>query len=358
MKGVKKLLTICVTVALLVALLVPATAFAAEVTGNVTSNNNDPEGLSITLKTHGGDSTSSMTPQTEYDLEIDVTDDNTLADIEHIDIVIFFDVDAGDDGTPGGTWDCDEEAIYKWEDGGVGWTMEDGALTPVTDHTWTLEDGDCALPGTKTATSTSGGNKWILAFKPGKLAAECDGDPSEWDIKVTVYDLAAASATTTTYSLSMTAYSSITTDVASVTFGSGVALGAIAYIDTPGDNNFASQVLANDAYDIKVDSAATWTGAGTLTLDPSGTPDAAGEFALNIDDTDAGSGAPTVEQAVTTSATTITGYDSSATSRVATADATAEATSDQDFVMSLKLYSTGIPVGAYSGTITLTIVNS
>ncbi len=114
-------------------------------------------------------------------------------------------------------------------------------------------------------------------------------------------------------------------------------------------------MLSNDAYELKVASAATWTGAGTLTLDPSGTPNAAGEFALNIDDAGTVSSL-TTPQPVTTSATQITNHGSDA--RVATTDGNAEATVDQDFYMSLELYSSGIPVGAYSGTITLTVVNS
>lgn len=361
MKGLKKLLPIGVAVALLVSLLAPAAVFAANVTGNVTASNNAPESLSLTLKVHGGAATDAMTPLTEYDLEIDVTDDNTLADIAQIDIVIFFDEGAGDNGVPGGAWDCDEEAIYKWVSTGNGtWSMEDGDLTPVTNHTWTLEgaEGHSDQPGTMTATSTSAGNKWILAFKPGKLAAECDGDPDEWDIYVKVSD-ASGNVPTTTYSLSMTAYSSIATDVSSITFGSGVALGATAYIAIPTDYNFATRVLANDAHDIKVASADTWTGdpTGTLTLDTSGTPDAAGEFALNIDDAGTASSL-TAPQPVTDSAVTISGYGSLTTSRVTTADGVAEATSDQNLYMSLKLFSSGIPVGAYSGTITLTIVNS
>ncbi len=316
------------------------------VTGTVTANNNIPEALSLTLKVHGGSATEAMTPLSEYDLDITLTDDNTLADIHQIDIVIVYDADAGDNVTAGGAWDCDEEAIYKWVDADT-WSKENGAATT----TWAL-GADCVKPTLSATTGT-----WTLVFTPGKLAVESNGTASEWDIKVTVTDQSSGSTNTTIYSKSMAAYSSISTDEASIIFGSGVDLGATAYIDTPSDHNFATQVLANDAYALKVNTTATWAkGSDTITLDTSGTPDAAGEFGLNIDDAGDGSGTPTTPQAVTTTATEITGHGTDA--RVATTDTASEATSNQNFYMSLKLFSSGIPSGAYSGTITLTVVNN
>ncbi len=339
----RKILSLVVTLVLMVALM-PATVFAAGVTGNVTSNNNAPVVNSITIAT--------MTPNVAHTVSISITDVNTLADIAQIDIWIFYDATGLDDGAPGGAWDCDEEAIYKWVSTGDGtWSMEDGSLTPPGDHSWAIGAGT-----EPTMSGTTG--TWILNFTPGKLAWEAvggDGANPEWDVKVTATD-AALTHSLTVYSTAMSAYSSIATDVASITFGAGVALGATAYIDTPADDhNFATQVLSNDAYALQVSSAATWTGAGTLTLDPVA-PDAAGEFGLKIDDAGDGSGIPTTPVAVTTSPVTIAGHGTDA--RVATTDTVAEAVVSQNLYMSLTLYSTGIPVGAYSGTRTLTVVNS
>jgi hypothetical protein len=336
-------------VAALLAMGAPVYADTTPVTGNVTANNNSPENLGLTLKVHGGAETDAMTPLTEYDLDIAVTDDNTLADIAQIDIVIFYDANAGGDGVPGGAWDCDEEAIYKWVDDDSGtWSIEKGEATT----TWTLEDTHCVEPIMSNTTDT-----WTLAFKPGELSVESNGSTSEWDIKVTVTDLSSGSTDTTIYSKSMAAYSSISTDVASITFGSGVDLGDTAYIDTPSDHNFATQVLANDTYALKVNTADTWAkDSDTITLNTSGTPDAAGEFGLNIGDAGDGSGAPTDPQAVTTSATPITGHGSD--TRVATTDGASEATANQNFYMSLELYSSGILSGAYSGAITFTVANN
>ncbi len=336
----RKILYMVIALVLMVA-LVPTAVFAADVTGNVTSNNNAPEALSLTI--------SNMTPQLAHTLTITVTDDNTLADIAQIDIWIFYDADAGDNGVGTGTWDSDEEAVYKWEDGGAGWTMEDGGLNPATDHTWAIGAGS-----TPTMTDTTG--TWTLDFTPGKLAAESDGTASEWDVYVKVYDLAAASVDTTTYSLLMAAYSSIATDVGSITFGgAGINLGTTTYITTPGDYNFATQVLANDAYALQSNTTATWTtGSVTIALNASGTAGATGEFGLNIDDAGTSSSL-TTPQPVTTSAANITDHTTDA--RVATTDGAVEATADQDFYMSLGLSAAGIPVGTYTGTITLTVVN-
>lgn len=353
MKGLKKLLPIAMVFAMLSALLLPTPVLAAGVTGNVTSNNNAPAITSVTLQDSGGTPTAAMTPQTEFLLEIVATDDNTIDDIATIDIWIYHDTTVGA-GTPPGspTWDSDDGVIYKWTKASDPnfWTMENGAIVT----SWAITTGNSVTPGDMTGTSGT----WKLSFTPGKLAVETTvSDTDEWNFKVTVTDTGGpASVSNSTEILnSMAAYSSIATDVGSITFGSGVALGATAYIATPVDYNFATQVLANDAYALQVNTTTTWTGAGTLTLDISGTPNAAGEFALNIDDAGTVSSL-TTPQPVTTSATNITDHTTDA--RVATAASADEATADQDFYMSLELYSTGIPVGAYSGTITMTIVNS
>ncbi len=347
-KGWLSKILVVAIVASLLSIATPAQAATTTgVTGGVTANNNIPEGLGLTLKVHSGSETSDMTPLTEYDLDISVTDDNKLSDTHEIDIVIFYDADAGDNGVPGGAWDCDEEAIYKWVDSDT-WSMVNGGATT----SWNI-GGDCITP---TLTNTTG--TWTLVFTPGKLAIQSDGSSSEWDIKVTVTDQSSGSANTTICSKTMAAYSEISRDSASITFGaSGVNLGATAYIETPADHNFATQVLSNDVYALQVNTSATWTkGSDTITLDASGSPDASGEFGLNIDDADGGSGAPATPQAVTTLAANITGHTADA--RVATAAGASEATVNQDFYMSLILSGSGIPVGAYSGTITFTVVNN
>ena len=347
----KRILTLVMMLALVVALM-PATVFAAGVTGSVTSNNNAPAITSVTLQTAGGTGTAAMTPQTEFLLQIVATDDNTIDDIATIDIWVYHDTTVGA-GTPPGTptWDSDDGVIYKWTKSGDVWSMENGSITT----SWAITTVNSVTPADMTGTSGT----WKLSFTPGKLAVETTvSDTDEWNFKVTVTDAAAATASDSSELLNaMAAYSSIATDVGSITFGgAGIALGTTTYITTPGDYNFATQVLSNDAYALQSNTTTTWTtGSDTITLDPSGTPDAAGEFALNIDDAGTVSSL-TTPQPVTTSAANIT--DHAADARVATAASANETTADQDFYMSLKLYSQGIPVGTYSGTITMTVVNS
>lgn len=355
MKGMKKLLTTAVAIAVLVAMVIPGAAFAADVTGNVTASNTAPTITSVTLQTAGGTGVDAMTPQTEFLLEIVAGDVNTINDISTIDIWVYHDTTEGA-GTPPGspTWDSDDCAIYKWTKTGDVWSMENGEIVT----SWAVTTGNCVTPETFTGLS----GIWKLSFTPGKLAVETTvNDTDEWNFKVTVTDAEPASVSDSSEVLnSMAAYSEISTDESNITFGDGVSLGTTAYIDTPVDHNLATEVLANDAYALQVNTATTWTGSGTLiTLDPDGTPSAAGEFGLNIDDTQTGEvGEPAAPEAVTTSAVDITGYDVESTSRVATAASADEATADQDFYMSLALYSTGIPTGAYSGAITFTVVNS
>ena len=170
-----------------------------------------------------------------------------------------------------------------------------------------------------------------------------------------VTDSSSATAETTIYSKAMGAYAGIAIDPATIDFGS-MALGGTAAIQTPADHIVTVQVTANDAHDVGVKSEATWAkDADTVTLDPSGTPDAAGEFALTIDDAGDGSGHPATPQAVTTSSVTIT--DHGADARTATAPGVNEGISDTNLYMDLKLYTEGIVAGLYSGTITFKVTN-
>ena len=347
-----KISALVVALALLIVTLASGTVLAgdppsAAVTGNVTTANAPPTINSVVLQTSEGTSTFAMTPQVEFKLAINATDNNTLADITEIDIWVYH-VTTGGDGAPG-SWDADDCALYKWvPDSGGTWTRLNGGATT----TWTVETGQCVTP---TLTNSQGVFK--LAFKPGKLAVASAGtDLDEWNFKVTVKDESETSAASYASLNSMAAYSQISTDVTSVTFGSSaVALGATAYIDDPVDHYLTTQVLANKVYALQVKSASTWTGAGTLTLADSGTP-AAGEFRLNIDDAASGAGAPTTAQPVTATAGTITGHATDA--RVATAPGAAEATANLPLYMGLTLGSTTIPHGLYSGTITFTVVLS
>lgn len=324
------------------------------VTGSVTASNAAPTITSVTLQAAGGGAgVDSMDPLTEYTVEIVAADNNTIDDITQIDIVIFYDSNGGDDGDGAAAlttgFDCDEIAVYKWLKSGDAWSLENGAVTT----TWVIS-GTCGTPPSMSVTE----GEWNLNFTPGKLAREATGGAGtepEWCVYVKVTDATVATAASTIYNKAMTAYSAITMDPATISFGD-LALGGTAAIQTPVDHIITTKVIANDAHAVGVKSAATWTtGTDTITLDPVA-PDAAGEFGLKIDDAGDASGHPSVGVAVTTANVTIDGHATDA--RTSTAPAADEGTSDVDLYMDLTLFSSGIDIGTYSGTITFEVTNS
>ena len=318
------------------------------VTATFTPSNSAPTITSITLQNSGKSSeVFAMTPQTAYNVEIVAGDADTINDINQIDIWIFRDDNAGDDGSPAGAWDADHEAIYRWAKSGSTWSMQNGAATT----TWSITTGSCDTPGNMAATS----GEWNLYFTVGKLAQESDGSTAEWDIKVTVTDSVSNTVSSTIYSKSMGAYSSLSLSSATISFGN-IALGGTAAIQTPVSHYVTLQAIANDAFTLGTKSGATWVnGAVNANLDVDGSP-AATYFSLTQDNAGDGSGHPTTPQYVTTSTITIT--DLGAVSRTATAAGANEATTDTNIYMDCILGTSGLKVVTYSGTITFTITNS
>jgi len=345
---INKILYIAAIVTLLIG-LTPSIAYAADsgATGSFSCTNAAPTITSITLQqSDKATETGSMTPQTAYVVQIVAGDANTLADITQIDIWIFRDDDAGDDGAPGGTWDADHEAIYKWVDTPT-WSMENGVATT----TWSITTESCDTPADMGATS----GEWNLYFTVGKLAQESDGTAAEWDIKVTVTDAQAGTASTTIYSKSMGAYSALSLSSATIAFGD-IAVGGTAAIQTPAEHYVTLVAISNDTFALGAKSSSTWTNGGSsATLDADGTP-GDGYFSLTQDNAGDGSGHPTTPQYVTTETANIT--DLGAVSRTATDAATSEGTTDTDMYMDCILGASGFVYGTYSGTITYTITNS
>ena len=308
--------------------------------------NSAPTITSVTLQqSDKTTATSAMTPQTAYNVEIVAGDADTINDINKIDISIFYDANAGDDGTPAGAWDCDQEAIYRWAKSGSTWSMQNSSAVT----TWSITTGSCDTPANMSATS----GEWNLYFTVGKLAVKSDGSTSEWDVKVMVTDSVSHTVNSTIYSKSMGSYASLSLSNGTINFGS-MAMGSTTAIQTPSSHYVTLQSIANSAFALGGKSSSPWTnGSNNVTLNTSGTPGAAGEFALTYDDAGDGSGHPTTPQAVTTSTATITGHNADV--RTSTAADANESTSKTNMYMDCKLYSSSIPYGTYSGTITFTI---
>jgi hypothetical protein len=317
-------------------------------TANFAISNSAPNITSVTLQESGKTgNVGAMAPQTAYVVEIVAGDANTIDDISQIDIWIFRDDNAGDDGAPAGAWDADHEAIYRWAKSGSTWSIQNSSATT----TWSITTGSCDTPGNMAATS----GEWNLYFTVGKLAQESDGSTSEWDIKVTVTDAGSLAASNTSYSKSMGSYAALSLSSATIDFGS-IALGGTAAIQTPIAHYVTLQAIANDVFALGSKSSSTWTNGGdSATLDIDGSP-AAGYFSLTQDNAGDGSGHPTTPQYMTTSTVTIT--DLGSISRTSTAAGASESTTDTNMYMDCILGASGLKVVTYSGTITFTITNN
>jgi hypothetical protein len=217
--------------------------------------------------------------------------------------------------------------------------------------TWSITTGSCDTPGNMAATS----GEWNLYFTVGKLAQEADGTSAEWDIKVTVTDSVSNTVSSTIYSKSMGAYSSLSLSSSTISFGS-IALGGTAAIQTPADHYVTLIAISNDTFALGSKSSYPWTnGDDSATLDTDGSP-GAGYFSLTQDDAGDVSGHPSTPQYVTTATADITGLGS--IGRTSTIAGASEGTTNTNIYMDCILGTSGLKVLTYSGTITFTITNN
>ena len=349
---IKKVSTLIFALLMVLVLITPALADGG-VTGSVEVTNAAPTIATVTLQQNDKiTAATSMDPLTSYVVEIAAGDINTIDDIETIEIYIYNDVDGGVNGIFTGAFDPDDRAIYKWTKSGADgvWTIEPGTVTVTS---WTITEASSDTPGAGDFGLTTG--EWNLVFTPGKMAVEAIGGAgaySCWNVYVKVTDVTGAFAEQTLYSTAMTAYSEISMSLGTMNFGT-LALGGTAAIQDAG-NVINTVVIANDAHALGIMSAGTWTvGADTITLDESGIPNAPGEFGLVIDDA-ATLGIPTTLQAVTGANATILGHTVDA--RTATTGGN-EGTTNVPLYMSLQLFTSGIDIGLYTGTITFSVTN-
>jgi len=209
---------------------------------------------SVTVALYESDentSVSQMTPPTEYAVKIDVSDSNTLNDIDEIKVVIKKDGYSGND-------DVHNQSTYNWTPSG-GWQF----VGP-TDTGWSLETNK--TPGDLTVTSDT----WWLHFKPSKVATEAN-----WSINVTVND-GTATDTGSVQDIPMLLYVEISAVDTSYSF-EGVNLNTTANpIEDPDDGNIQVTAIANGAYKLQSKTNTTWTGQNTsdvATVDSTGTLD-------------------------------------------------------------------------------------
>mgnify|MGYP000335991923 CR=1 FL=1 len=208
-------------------------------TGSFNLGNVAPQVTVVALyESNESTSASEMTPPTEYAVKIDVSDSNTLNDIDEIKVVIKKDGYSGSD-------DVHNQSTYKWTHSG--WQF----VGP-TDTLWSLETS--SAPGDLNATAGT----WWLHFKPSKVATEAN-----WDIEVTAKDNSSATSTNSTQDIPMRLYIEISAVDASYSFGNVTLNTTKNNITDPDDGNIGVTAIANGAYKLKSKTNTTWTGQNT-----------------------------------------------------------------------------------------------
>ena len=288
-------------------------------TGSFNLGNAAPSVTVALYESNESTSASEMTPPTEYAVKIDVSDSNTLNDIDEIKVVIKKDGYSGSD-------DVHNQATYNWTPSG-GWQFEGPTGTG-----WSLETSK--TPGDLTVTSDT----WWLHFKPSKVATEAN-----WSINVTVNDNSSATAMDSVQDIPMLLYVEISAVDASYSFGN-VNLGTTENnITEPSDGNIQVTAIANGAYKLESKTNTTWTGQNTsdvATVDPgTGTLDD-GEIRLIDNAANSYSGGTNV---LTSAYQTIAGYSS-------LSGPTDESGASHDIYQWLDVASKGLLPDTYQGT--------
>ena len=337
MTKMKMLISISVALALLLALM-PTVALAAEEgtsTGSFTAGNSVPESVTVALwDTAGPAEATAMTPQMEYNVKVDVTDDNEMDDLSTVTVTIFYDADgtyaAEDVPVVGHTQTA---SILTWTNLETDtWTMD--AVSEA--GSWSIVSGSCVPPSMTATTGT-----FEFHFIPGKVATETDAT-SKWHIYAEADD---GTGTDDNYqdNRTMNWYGEVTSVTGAVSFGS-VALGSTDTISTSAVN---ATYIANGAYDEQVKAMTPWVGqtsATELTLDITGSPGAA-EFSLKADDDNTLAGAVQVLSAA---------YTAIDETGILTDE---DGDTPVDNYLWLSLGDSGIPAEEYQGTIYYLIAN-
>jgi hypothetical protein len=271
-------------------------------------------------------SPSSMTPQEQWtNITVPVTDNATLADVNKVNVTVFYDA-AGSNPSAPETTNVSTCAILTWTRGGSPWAIDQG-----TGITWAINTAGCS-----NASDTLTTGNWVFSFKVGKVATHSPGSDN-WDIYAKATDSISQTGDNYLRDVEMNWYGEITVGTSTVSWG----------IVSPGCSNNISPVvnityICNSNYSEQVKTSQNWTSAsGNVTLNTTGSP-GAGEFSLKADDDD------TIADAVQVLSASYTTFD---TGTQTTESGNLE--NNNHLWLSLGL---GIPVDTYSGTIYLGII--
>ncbi len=335
----RKITSLILTLAMLLVGLLPSAVASASDTGtslgSFTISNSAPVVSALEVYTDSGttNTTTTLTPQVTYYAKVTVSDANTLDDITHITLKIFYDSTGSDpDESTRTTANTTGSANITWTKSGNTTVMTAGAGT-----TWSVND-----TATVTPTMTASSGDWVFAFKVGKVATESVG-AANWDLHARAFDSLTSGGF---YKLDkqvmwygQIAVSTPTVDFGSLDPGTGFTDGVNVY------NTVNATWIANGDFDEKVKSSAQWNGgSNNATLSANAT--LTKEFALAAWNSD------TFASKVVVDTTGVNIYPSPhAQTMVDTGETNLANT------LWLKLNAV-FPIDTYSGTITYTIANA
>ena len=316
-------LAVVVTIAIGTAVLPVMAGTEGSSTGSFNLGNAAPSVTSITLHAadHSDPTISAMTPQTEYAVKIDISDANTLNDINEIQVII------KTNGTDTGASDSvTDKATYKWTPTGGGtWS-----LAGPTGSTWGIDATQSSEPDDLGLTAGT----WWLNFIPGKVARES----TTWDIYVQVTDKGPQTGDKIVWGKTMNWYGEISAEDTSYSFGD-IGLGDTdKSISTPEDHNINVKTISNGNYKLSSKSGNWSKSSDWAVLDWDGTLDA-GHFALKVD----GSGDVSTSNYVSDTSEPITDYNN-------VVAPTAEAGDIKEIYQWISVADSGLLPGTYSGT--------
>jgi hypothetical protein len=266
----KKILSLVLILAVVLAMVLPLAVSAGpgDIGGSFGATNEAPVAGTIT-------SSSPMTPYAQWStITVPVSDANTIADINQVQVTFFYDIDKNSHTPPSAA--AATCAIFTWtRTGGF-------VLTGPTSTTWAINAGGCGKPD-DTATSGS----WVFSFKVGKVATATTGS-SGWDIYAVATDGSNATSNNHLYDQVMNWYGEVSSSSPTLDWGSP-ALGSGFAADTNKINNIPVTYISNGNYAEKVKSAANWTGTNSQTaiFDATGVCSSTNSFSLKACRTDA-----------------------------------------------------------------------
>ena len=253
----RDILALIAVVAILLA-MIPTIVLAADDTGEVTGTfqlgNSAPLVNSVALAS----SQTTITPQVEQVINVDVTDNDTLDNLSTITVTVWYDNDGFHTTAPTSA-DNQTCAIFTWTKTGDTYSM-------------TSPSGTWALHGVSPTLTTTNG-VFAFHFTAGQVATEASGTTDQWRIYAQATDAAAASASNSQAGRAMAWYGEVVTS-ASVNWGTVTANSDFPVNKQTG---FSVTYRANGNYTERVAADTSWTNSASLDVD--GTP-LTNEFSL------------------------------------------------------------------------------